>query len=285
MNAATLRTILGLTLLALAATFIASGDVYADKEFLIQGTVDCGRASGQRCDLGDTVTVWTADVSGKRERVKIDVSWIAKQLDRYEQDDLICIDVRMMSDGTLQGIAISPTCGAPPPKRRVSDDDGANVKGDPTATPTQVTHVAPALFLDLSLTKTSRFLNDTDCPPPIPSRLVCLEWIVVVTNEGTATGTNVTVFDAADDLVTEFYESAAEPGTTYTPIDLVSGTWDIGTLTPGQVVTLRLYSNAPGSFDQLNCAEIETAEPEDVDSTPGNGVDGEDDRGCRELAG
>jgi len=53
-------------LAALAAVFVLPmiQDAHADKEFMVIGSVDCGRASGQRCTVGSTITVWTTDVTG-----------------------------------------------------------------------------------------------------------------------------------------------------------------------------------------------------------------------------
>jgi len=94
---------------------------YAGKELVIVGTVDCGRASGARCDVGMSVAVWTTDVSGYRERVIVDLSWIQSQLDAYDQDDLIGIEVRLMPDGTLQAIGIAQP-DAPQTRKREEDE-------------------------------------------------------------------------------------------------------------------------------------------------------------------
>jgi hypothetical protein len=120
--------------LVCAVTVLPHDPAYAEKELLLVGTVDCGRASGERCNLGTSVAVWTTDISGYRERVTVDLSWVQRQLDTYDQDDLILIEIRVMADGTLQAISIVPP-PAPPPVRRSEDDERPSVDG-PTSTPT-----------------------------------------------------------------------------------------------------------------------------------------------------
>jgi len=44
------------------------------------------RSSGQHCDIDGQIAVWTSDISGVRERVTVDVSWVTRQLDSYDQD-------------------------------------------------------------------------------------------------------------------------------------------------------------------------------------------------------
>ena len=85
----TLRSFLTIAVVLGVLIFISSGDVLAQKEFLLEGTVDCGRKSGADCDIGTLITVWTSAVSGKREKVVVDVSWVQKDLDRYDQDNRI----------------------------------------------------------------------------------------------------------------------------------------------------------------------------------------------------
>jgi uncharacterized repeat protein (TIGR01451 family) len=130
-----LRAVLGLSVLVLTLGLLPHGRAYADKEFVLVGTVDCGRTSGARCDIGVSVAVWTTDVSGYRQRVIVDLSWVQRQLDTYDQDDQISIEIRLMSEGTLQAISIVPPAD-PPPARRVGDDDVRVPESVGTPTPT-----------------------------------------------------------------------------------------------------------------------------------------------------
>ena len=267
MRSAIVRSVV-LTFLVGALAFAASGDVYADKEFLIQGTIDCGRKSGQRCDLGDIITVWTADVTGTRQKANIDVSWIAKQLDTYDQDDLICIDVRVMSDGTLQGIAISKACGAPDPKRRDADDDKPQkeVVAVASAIPTAVPTTGPTFDLEVTKIAFNGFCGGT---------LPCIVWEVTVTNVSDVRGTGVTVIDRPGPFV-DFDNNSPSQGS----FDNISNVWDVGALDPGQSAVLTLETLFPQSGSYVNCADVQTADQTDIDSTPNNNNLGEDDQGC-----
>jgi hypothetical protein len=257
----------------LVAAFAASGDVYADKEFLLQGTVDCGLKSGARCTLGDIVTVWTSDVTGTRQRMKVDVSWIRKQLDKYDQDDLICLEVRMLQDGTLQGLGVSATCGAPDPKRRVKEDD------DPPKTVALTP--APQPLTDLALTKDGFF--GFSLPPAACAQQLCFSWTITITNESVTTATGVTVIERPALFTILSGEALPSVGT----YDDGTNIWTVGTLAPGQTETLELFSLWTRSEITENCAEVQSASPADVDSVPSNGASSEDDQACAsvEIAG
>jgi hypothetical protein len=81
------------------------------KTFAITGTVDCGVKSGEQCDIGDSLDVWTTDISGNLDKVAVDVSWIKEQLDEdeWDEEDRICLEV---DDGTgkLQATGLILTC-------------------------------------------------------------------------------------------------------------------------------------------------------------------------------
>jgi hypothetical protein len=102
-----LAAILGVLVVGLAVPTLALA-----KTFAITGTLDCGLKNGERCDLGDTIKVWTSDVSGNLDNVAIDVSWIKKQLDEDEWDheDRICLEVQDGAGGTLQATGLILTC-------------------------------------------------------------------------------------------------------------------------------------------------------------------------------
>lgn len=62
-----------------------------------------------------------------------------------------------------------------------------------------------------------------------------------------------------------------------------SGTkiWTLGTLAPGASATLTINATTTFSGQLINCAEVKTASPTDIDSTPGNGTgNAEDDKDC-----
>ena len=74
------------------------------------------------------------------------------------------------------------------------------------------------------------------------------------------------------------FASASESQGTF---DDGSMTWDVGTLAPGATATLTLFATTTQDGTLENCAEIMTADQDDIDSTPGNGTEnGEDDQDC-----
>ncbi|MCG8326227.1 MAG: T9SS type A sorting domain-containing protein [Chitinophagales bacterium] len=91
-----------------------------------------------------------------------------------------------------------------------------------------------------------------------------------VTNQGPSTATGVTI------------EDILQSGFTFTgtngAYDEVAGLWDIGTLAIGETVSLEITATVNEDGVYTNDAQVLTANEDDIDSTPGNGVDnGEDD--------
>jgi hypothetical protein len=85
--------------------------VAATKEFDVTGTIDCGALSGRRCDLtdwdtGPDIGVLTEDISGTRERVLIDASWVRNDLSDFDQDDFIWLTVRDGLGPNLQATGV-----------------------------------------------------------------------------------------------------------------------------------------------------------------------------------
>ena len=99
------------TLLGLATLSQLTASPALAKDFNVAGTVDCGVRSGQDCPIGDTISLWTEDISGKRELVTIDITWIRRQLRgvELEQDDAIDLEVRALPEarGGLQALGVT----------------------------------------------------------------------------------------------------------------------------------------------------------------------------------
>jgi hypothetical protein len=263
-SARCLATVVGL--LAVIAIF-AAGHAYADREFMLVGTVDCGRPSGKSCSIDDQIRLWTDDVTGERARVVVDVSWIKNQLGSYTQDDLLCLEVRVLSDGTLQALGISTTCGAPPPTRRPTNEPRDERAPAPTATPTPPdTKDAPS-GADLSLTKEGLFI---DCPEGCD-----LAWRVTIRNDGPQNATNIVVAEFPGTDVTDCTGSPTRGS-----YDDVDARWAVGTLGVGEVATLDLFcfGNPFRTPILENVAEIIAVDQKDPDSTPNNHNPGEDDQ-------
>jgi uncharacterized repeat protein (TIGR01451 family) len=123
-------------------------------------------------------------------------------------------------------------------------------------------------IIDLELDK-SVFPTTVDAGDPVT-------FTIDVINQGPSIATGVTVQDFIQD------------GFTYTGTngnyDPNTGIWDIGTLAVGQSVSLEIYATINLTGDYTNDAEIFTANEDDIDSTPGNGIgNGEDDEDGVEL--
>ncbi|MCC6176960.1 MAG: hypothetical protein IT305_16745 [Chloroflexi bacterium] len=162
--------IVALSMLFLLAALLGYPTVGYSKEFDIDGTVDCGRSSGARCTIGDTLVLWTDDVSGERERVTIDVSWIEDKLAGLDQDDRIVLVVETLPDGTLRAIAIegNDNDGTDNPglstgsndvreqPRHTNKDDHANVADQGVAaTPTATVSSTPTPTPTVTTTQTA----------------------------------------------------------------------------------------------------------------------------------
>jgi len=81
------------------------------KEFDVTGTIDCGASSGHRCDFtdwetGPVIGVLTEDISGTRERVLIDASWVKHDLTDFDQDDFVWLTVRDGLGPNLQATGV-----------------------------------------------------------------------------------------------------------------------------------------------------------------------------------
>ena len=71
--------------------------------------------------------------------------------------------------------------------------------------------------------------------------------------------------------------------TSYGTYNNLDGIWTIGNLNPDQRQTLKLVTRVAGRDDLKNFAEVYAHEQKDIDSTPNNGRNGEDDNAQVEL--
>ncbi|MDF1841148.1 MAG: DUF11 domain-containing protein [Rubripirellula sp.] len=125
-------------------------------------------------------------------------------------------------------------------------------------------------LVDLALTKVV-----DDATPNVGGTV---RFTLEVTNQGPSTATGVVV---ADQL---------PPGMTATEIiasegvyDPVNGIWDIGTVLKGSRPMLEIDARIDQPDPQINVAEIINADQPDIDSTPGNGDEDEDDYASVEV--
>lgn len=119
--------------------------------------------------------------------------------------------------------------------------------------------------IDLSLTKT------VDIAEPNLNDTIAFE--VVVRNDGPSDATNVVVQDVLPAGLT--FVSASPSVGNY---NSSNGNWTIGTIANQAVQTLILRARVDSVDFVINTAEVTAADQVDLDSTPGNGVEDEDDQ-------
>ena len=123
---------------------------------------------------------------------------------------------------------------------------------------------------DLSLTKT---VDDDQ-----PDKDADVVFTITVTNHGPNDAAGIVAHDILPAGVTYIEHTAGQgdwdPGT---------GDWSIGALSVGEHATLDITVSADVEGPVVNTAEITASSLPDPDSTPGNGVVGEDDRGTATL--
>ncbi len=82
------------------------------KEFTLTGSVDCNQQGGVLCVINPIMLINTDSVSGKMERIPVDVTMIQSQLLEWAwaQDGRICLDVRDGPNGRLQAVGMVDFC-------------------------------------------------------------------------------------------------------------------------------------------------------------------------------
>jgi uncharacterized repeat protein (TIGR01451 family) len=95
---------------------------------------------------------------------------------------------------------------------------------------------------------------------------------VALTNAGPDAATGVRVNDALPPGIS--YVSSTVGQGSYNP---TTGDWNVGTVTPGATVTMFLVGRVNDASAKINAAELMAADQFDPNSTPGNGVETEDD--------
>lgn len=113
-------------------------------------------------------------------------------------------------------------------------------------------------FVDLELTKTVNISTASAGDQ--------VTYTITVTNNGPADATGITV---ADELPSELsFDNANASKGTYSS---GSGTWSIGNLAENETVTLTIDATVNSITSAItNFAQVMTASPDDLDSTPGN---------------
>jgi uncharacterized repeat protein (TIGR01451 family)/fimbrial isopeptide formation D2 family protein len=143
-------------------------------------------------------------------------------------------------------------------------DDGSN-NDDPTPDDNTATDSDTIPKVDVSLTKSVNI--------PRPGRDEKVVFTLTASNDGPSDATGVQVVDHVPAALT-YLSSTAAPGTTYDP---ASGLWNIGALADGESATLTITVQVTSNASVVNAAEVTHCDQVDIDSTPGNGANAEDD--------
>ncbi|TWU32279.1 DUF11 domain-containing protein [Novipirellula artificiosorum] len=142
----------------------------------------------------------------------------------------------------------------------VDSTPGNNVAGEDD----QASVIFSTQVADLSLTKT---VNQSE-----PDRGADVTFTVRVANAGPNAATDVTVTDSLPAGLT-FVSSTASGGT----YSAANGQWVIEQIDSGGQASLTITATVDSATPSTNRAEVTASRQFDPDSTPGNGVDGEDD--------
>ncbi|CAM9466036.1 unnamed protein product, partial [Discosporangium mesarthrocarpum] len=139
----------------------------------------------------------------------------------------------------------------------VEDDEGDEDDGDGV-------EVDPNPIADLAIDKSVNveFADGGDI----------IEFTVALTNQGPSTGTGIVVEDQLESGFT--FQSAS---TTQGSYDETTGEWTVGTMVAGQTEFLYITVQVNNQGEYFNLAEVIEANEDDVDSTPDNGVDTDND--------
>ena len=93
---------------------------------------------------------------------------------------------------------------------------------------------------------------------------------ITVSNQGPSGATGVTV----EDQLPSGYTFVSSDGA----YDAATGIWTIGGLAEGESTELNITATVNATGDYVNVAQVEEANEDDTDSTPGNDEPGEDDQ-------
>ncbi len=114
---------LSLVMAVAASALLLPVTTASAKTLDLTGIVDCGRSSGKRCDIGDTIGFRTKDLSGVTETIELDVSWIKADLEGTDQDDLFQFEVEEKPGG---GYRVLRIVSSDETVRRQEEDDARN---------------------------------------------------------------------------------------------------------------------------------------------------------------
>ncbi|TPN82334.1 PKD domain-containing protein [Aquimarina algicola] len=174
--------------------------------------------------------------------------------------ETLLIDVLVNETGNYTNVAQVTASGvldldSTPNNNILAEDDQDEVVVTPVLTPR----------IDLSVTKIA-----DDLTPDVGGTIT---FTMTVTNDGPSNATNVVVTD----LLASGYQYVSSTVTTGT-YEPLNGSWTIGNLSNGVTQTLTITANVLATGDYTNVVEVTDATENDIDSTPANNDDTEDDQ-------
>ncbi|WP_125723033.1 PKD domain-containing protein [Flavobacterium ustbae] len=182
-----------------------------------------------------------------------------------------------LANGDSQTLQILATVNASGNYTNIAEVTASDVP-DPDSTPNNgiateddygtVTVIPTLPVADLSLTKGLIGRNFS----PIFGTTIAFE--LILKNEGPQAATGVTIRD----LLPSGYEYVIYSSSTGIYF-FDTGIWEVGTVPSGRTETLIITVKVNKTGDYRNVAEVFTSNEFDPDSTPNNGVEGEDDMG------
>ncbi len=182
-------------------------------------------------------------------------------------------DLAVGASATLDIIGVVETVGQVTNTAEVSGSD----LPDPNSTPANGADGEDDLA---SATINGRGIADLALTKRVAPKIVAIggtaTYTLRLSNRGPDTATNVVVRDRLPGGV----DYVSHRGGAYNPR---SGAWTVGTLETGRSVTLRITVRVTKSGAIANRAEVQAVDQRDPNSTPDNGVDGENDQATAVL--
>jgi uncharacterized repeat protein (TIGR01451 family) len=145
-----------------------------------------------------------------------------------------------------------------------ADADSVPDNADPSEDDRATVSFAPQVA-DLSLNK-----SVSDSTPAVGETVV---FTVTLRNDGPSAATGVSVLDRLPAGLV-FVSAIPDQG----QYSMASGVWNVGSVSQGEQLRLRITATVAGDDPLTNSAEIVAADQHDVDSTPANNLLSEDDQ-------
>jgi uncharacterized repeat protein (TIGR01451 family) len=170
---------------------------------------------------------------------------------------------------TLNIIAVAETTGLAVNTAEITaadqlDPDSPHDNNNPAEDDQATAEISPQL-IDLSLTKTV-----SDSSPNVGEQVT---FLITTRNQGPSQATGVTITESLPSGVTLVSSNPSQGS-----FNLSNGLWSVGSIAAGGQATISLLARIDSPGTGINTAQVTTADQKDVDSTPGNNQESEDDQ-------